>query len=178
MSTWRGSPGRRPTPRHPRGTRAGDASTNNGCPVYAFRYVDVEVQDDAGILAHRAVARRADGTGAPITYFVGGQDRLSFGHSNCGGPTPLRWGETYTVSLAALDLAGNEAQAPGDPVEVAVPDPHLGARWRGPQAGPAVDPGASCDVPLAVKLLAATGLPFLAGYLLVSLWLTRRRARG
>lgn len=67
--------------------------------------------------------------GSPLRYLVEPANGvIEIGHGTCGGAFPLEPGERYSVILTAVDAAGNETRAPGEPLQITGPAPPLAKR--------------------------------------------------
>ena len=66
----------------------------------------------------RADLRPADG-GNPLRYLVQpSQGVIAIGHGMCGGAFDLEPNQHYSMTLTAVDAAGNETPAPGPPLKI------------------------------------------------------------
>lgn len=77
---------------------------------------DAAVQVRAELYSH-------DG-GSPLRYLIAPINGvIEIGHGMCGGAFPLQPNERYSVLLTAVDAAGNETPAPGEPLNIVGPAP-------------------------------------------------------
>lgn len=85
------------------------------------------VGEDAAVLV-RAELHPSDG-GSPLRYLLDpSRGVIEIGHGMCGGAFSLEPNQPYSVTLTAVDAAGNETPAPGRPLEIVGPAPELAKR--------------------------------------------------
>ncbi|WP_224367564.1 hypothetical protein [Hyalangium versicolor] len=92
-----------------------------GCGPAVHVSVSASVDEDGSKVQVLAEVRRAEG-GEPVRFRLTPNDeQVAVGHGMCSGAFQLEEGMRYTVRLVAVDMAGNETAAPGDPVLITGP---------------------------------------------------------
>ena len=90
-----------------------------GDGVETFVRIAVSAKDERGMLLYRVRIRERGKGKAWRSWFLrapaGGQS-LVVGRGKCSGPFELFPGRRYEIRLSAVDAAGNETNAPGNPL--------------------------------------------------------------
>jgi hypothetical protein len=87
-----------------------------GCGPAIHAFVAASVDEDGPAVQVLAEVRRDDGD-EPVRFRLPvSKEQVAIGHGMCSGAFRLEEGVRYTVRLVAVDMAGNESPAPGDPV--------------------------------------------------------------
>jgi hypothetical protein len=98
--------------------KEGESKVRMGCGPSIHVHVSANVDEEGPQVHVLAEVRRADG-GEPVRFRLSpSQKQLHIGHGMCSGAFQLKEGVRYTVRLVAVDMAGNEAAAPGAPVHI------------------------------------------------------------
>jgi hypothetical protein len=105
-----------------------------GCGPESLVEVNVALHDPSvdprndGAVRVRAELRPSDG-GRTLRYLLEPfEGVIQIGHGMCSGGFSLEPNRRYVVTLTAVDAAGNEARAPGRPLEIVGPAPKLASK--------------------------------------------------
>jgi len=101
--------------------KEGESAKLLGCGPAIHAYVSASVDEDGPAVQVLAEVKRVDGE-EPVRFRLPvSQERVALGHGMCSGAFQLEEGVRYTVRLVAVDMAGNESVAPGDPLLIEGP---------------------------------------------------------
>ena len=91
----------------------GEERVGFGCGPSSWVFFEAGLEDDSEVRVR--VEIRSIETGEVARFLVTPEEggRLALGHGMCAGGFDFRPGAEYTATFTAVDLAGNEAPAPG-----------------------------------------------------------------
>lgn len=108
-----------------------------GCGPDSYVSINVSFADAEPLLIRAEV--RGAGKERPRRYLLEPfRGAIQIGREMCGGGFELASDQRYLVTLTAIDLAGNEAPAPGGPIEIVGPSPDDDLK-RGERAGKMIE---------------------------------------